>query len=254
MPTGGIAKLCRMRRCYHAQTVGVSWRRSSTGTTISPGRCASGSRAHFQERKDRIADRGRGRTLDRQFPRDASYALCAGRALHDAHPQQQHPLGRRGQRQARTQRPDRVRRDGRSRDELAGHAGGSLARLALAMARALDVTERWHRRPGSGRTRGCLEVPRAGRGAAAAWLFRCGCREDHRRQHSSRPHAGRAGGGEAAEAAGTLRRNARSAGAGVTAPRADAYFRSLLRSWRSSDCKSPFSLGYQNSRWQVSHA
>ena len=50
-----------------------------------------------------------GHSIDSSLPH-AAHALHAGRALHDAHPQQQHAVGRRRHRQAGTRRPHRLRR------------------------------------------------------------------------------------------------------------------------------------------------
>ena len=87
-------------------------------------------RADLQEGQDRVAHRHGGRTLDRQLARRAAHVPPAGRALHDAHALEEHPLGRLGHRYAGAQRPLAVRRAGRARDELARDARRSVARVA----------------------------------------------------------------------------------------------------------------------------
>ena len=92
-----------------------------------------GHRGGAPARQDRRADGDRGRPRHRRQPAAAARLLRPGRALHDAHALQHQRLGgflrrhRRPQGQA-SQRPDRFRQAGGSRDESPGHDGGHLAR------------------------------------------------------------------------------------------------------------------------------
>ena len=78
----------------------------------------------------RLADRDRGRRGDRGQPRAAPRLLQPGCPLHDADPQHDPRLGRRGDRHPQARRPEPLRRADRQGDEPAGDAGGHLARLA----------------------------------------------------------------------------------------------------------------------------
>ena len=83
----------------------------------------------------RHAGRG-GRSRDRGFPRRAAHVLRPRRALHDAHAQQPHRLGRfRDGFIAGPRRPHRVRRAGRARDEPRRDAHRPLAHGAGHHAR-----------------------------------------------------------------------------------------------------------------------
>ncbi len=97
---------------------------------VRAGPDGSRRRTDLQGRQDRLADRHGRRPLDRQLAGGPSHVLSAGRAVHDAHPLQQHTVGGLGHRCAEVRRPRAVRRRGRQGNELAGHAGGPEPRLA----------------------------------------------------------------------------------------------------------------------------
>ncbi len=122
------------RRGRHPGDAGADRRRPPAGRALSRHlrAGADGGRrgAHPQGRADRLADRHGGGAFDRRLARRPAPALRRGRPLHDAHPHQEHRLGRLGDRRAPARRPHPLRRGGGARDEPARHAGRSLARRA----------------------------------------------------------------------------------------------------------------------------
>src|SRR5207245_6270235 len=91
-----------------------------------------GARRREAGPRGRAAGRGRG-ARDRELAREARLPVRAGRALHDAHVEQRERLGWLIDRRAASRWPDRLGQARGAPDERAGHAGGPVPPLRLAL-------------------------------------------------------------------------------------------------------------------------